>query len=68
MFVLWTDVDLRQMVAADYPELLQLYDSYPQNILRFDMARHLILYKYGGVYADIDFEALRAASFPVFSP
>ena len=30
-----------------------------KNIKRFDVARYFILYKYGGIYADMDYECFR---------
>ena len=57
---LWTDADNRQLVVERFPWLLPLYDSYKQPIMRVDMARCLILKLHGGVYADLDFECLKA--------
>jgi mannosyltransferase OCH1-like enzyme len=56
---LWTDQSAREFVAASYPRLLRKYDKYPYNIQRVDVARLLILAEYGGLYVDLDFEALR---------
>lgn len=58
-YKLWTDKDNRLLVASRFPQYLDLYDSYPQDIMRADIIRYLILYEFGGVYADTDFEALR---------
>jgi mannosyltransferase OCH1-like enzyme len=38
---------------------LHTYDGYDQHIKRVDMARYFILHRYGGIYADMDFECLR---------
>ena len=46
-------------VAKEFPDFLSCYLSYPPSILRADIWRVLVLYKYGGVYADIDVECLR---------
>lgn len=56
---LWTDADNRAFVAHDYPNLLALYDAYPFPIQRVDMVRYLILHRHGGLFVDLDFEALR---------
>lgn len=50
----WTDRGLRDFVAADFPELLALYDSYPNPVQRADLGRYCLLSRFGGVYADID--------------
>lgn len=56
---LWTDVDNREFVAREYPGLLALYDAYPFPIQRVDMVRYLILQRHGGLFVDLDFEALQ---------
>jgi mannosyltransferase OCH1-like enzyme len=55
---LWTDDDNRMFMAQEFPEHLHMYDSFPKNIMRVDCIRYFILYKYGGVYADLDFECV----------
>jgi len=56
---LWTDADNQRLVDDFYPELAAQYASCPHGIQRADIARCLILHRYGGVYADLDVEALR---------
>jgi mannosyltransferase OCH1-like enzyme len=56
---LWTDASARELVVRKFPHLLRKYDSYPFNIQRVDVARMLFLIEYGGLYVDMDFEALR---------
>lgn len=58
-YKLWTDDSARKLVAGRFPHLLAKFDSYPFNIQRVDFARLLFLIEYGGVYIDMDFEALR---------
>jgi len=55
---LWTDEDLLNLVREHYPELEELYLSYPRGIQRADLGRYLILDHCGGVYADLDTECL----------
>ncbi len=56
---LWTDEDNREFLRRYYPWFLSIYDAYPEPIMRADAVRYFILYHYGGVYADLDTEALR---------
>ncbi len=56
----WSDPDAESFVRRHYPKLLPLYEAYPMPVQRADMFRYLILYHFGGVYADVDFEALQA--------
>ncbi|HEY3800433.1 MAG TPA: glycosyltransferase [Caulobacteraceae bacterium] len=55
---LWSDDDLEALVARDYPQLLDTYRGYHLPICRADLGRYLVLDRYGGVYADLDREAL----------
>ena len=53
--ILWNDDDLANFIKSEYPEYYDIYISYDKNIKRIDMARYFILYKYGGIYADMDY-------------
>jgi len=55
-FPLYDDADCRSFVASSFPQLLALYDGLPTNIQRADVFRYLVVYKLGGVYADVDME------------
>jgi len=58
-YQMWTDEDLDVFIRTKYPWFYPTYISYPQNIMRFDAARYFILYEYGGIYADMDFECVK---------
>jgi len=58
MHVFWTDADIRAFLEREHPSALVLYDSYGQAAGRYDVARAHILWSYGGVYADMDLEAV----------
>ena len=55
----WTLDEVRQFVTKEYPYFLKIYDLYTADIFRSDVLRYLILYKYGGMYMDLDMEALK---------
>ena len=57
-YMFWTDEGARQLIADKHPDLLPYYDGYLENIRRADAMRYVILYEYGGVYADLDVESL----------
>ncbi len=61
-FRFWTDADLAELVDSRYPECSDLFHSYPKPIMRADLGRYLVLREFGGVYADIDAEALANVS------
>jgi mannosyltransferase OCH1-like enzyme len=56
---LWTDDDNRALIAEHYPRFLAQYDSYSHPIQRVDAARYFLLLRHGGLYVDLDFEALQ---------
>jgi mannosyltransferase OCH1-like enzyme len=53
-YEIWTDARSRAFVADNFPDFLEMYDSYPHNIQRVDAVRLFAVYKYGGVYMDAD--------------
>lgn len=56
--IIWTDKTMRDLIASQFPWFLQTYDRYKKNIQRADAARYFILYYYGGVYADMDYQPI----------
>lgn len=56
---LWTDEDNRNFIRNDFPDFLPRYDAYPLQIQRVDAVRYFLLYRFGGLYIDLDFECLR---------
>jgi inositol phosphorylceramide mannosyltransferase catalytic subunit len=53
-YMFWTDEMNRKLIETDFPWFLERYDAYPKPIQRVDAARLFILYKYGGIYVDLD--------------
>jgi len=51
---LFDDEENRLFVEEQFPEWLPLYLSFDREIYRVDMVRYLRLYRYGGVYMDLD--------------
>jgi mannosyltransferase OCH1-like enzyme len=51
----WFDDELHKVIDEDFPWFLEVFNSYGENIKRIDMVRPFILYKYGGIYADMDY-------------
>ncbi|KAE8355932.1 triose-phosphate transporter family-domain-containing protein [Aspergillus coremiiformis] len=65
-YVLWDDQTNRMLVEQHFPWFLQAYDRLPKEILRADVVRNLYMYLFGGMYADVDTEALRPVA-PLFA-
>lgn len=55
----WGDTDIDFFVKENFPEFFDVYDSFLVRILKIDFARMCILYKYGGIYADMDMYCYR---------
>jgi mannosyltransferase OCH1-like enzyme len=53
-YILWTDESMDVFVYKNYPDFYKIYKSYKYHIQRCDVFRYLVLYKYGGVYLDMD--------------
>ncbi|HOP46996.1 MAG TPA: glycosyltransferase [Desulfobacteraceae bacterium] len=56
---LWSDDDNRRFIEASFSWFLPFYDNYSLDIQRADAVRYFILYKYGGIYVDLDVECFR---------
>ena len=60
MYMFWTDVSSREFVAKYYKSLLKTYDDFQFGVQKADMFRYIVLYAFGGVYADLDVEPLKS--------
>jgi len=58
-YILWDDQDNRRFVQEEFAWFLPTYDAYDVEIKRADAIRYMFLYKYGGIYADLDFECMK---------
>jgi len=58
-YKMWTDEDNLKLIETDYPWFLETYNKYTININRIDIVRYFILYKYGGIYADMDYMCIK---------
>uniref|UniRef100_A0A6C0H025 Glycosyltransferase n=1 Tax=viral metagenome TaxID=1070528 RepID=A0A6C0H025_9ZZZZ len=50
----YNDIQCRQFIQSYFPDILTLYDKLPLGVMRADLWRYCIIYKYGGIYADVD--------------
>lgn len=56
----WTDIDLLTLVQKKFPQYQTLFNSYQTQIEKVDVAKYMILYEYGGVFADLDMVSLKS--------
>ena len=59
-FDLWDDADNRAFIAGHFKWFLPVYDNYPAEIYRADIIRYFYLYVFGGLYADLDTQCVKA--------
>ena len=59
VYDLWDDQDNLHFIQEEFPWFLASYQGYPAEIYRADAVRYFYLYKFGGIYADLDTECLR---------
>ncbi|MEO1562243.1 MAG: glycosyltransferase [Pseudomonadota bacterium] len=57
-YILWTDQTMLEFMQSEFPEYLDLYNSYEANVQRADLFRYIVVSKMGGLYADIDTDCL----------
>lgn len=51
----WYDDELDKFIETEFPWFLDIFNAYDKNIKRIDMVRPFFLYKYGGIYSDMDY-------------
>ena len=52
----WNKNDIETFLKTYYPEFIPAYNAFSHNVQRWDAIRYLILYKFGGLYVDMDYE------------
>lgn len=55
----YDDQGCREVVAEAFPDFIDDYDRLPLPIMKADVFRYAVIYRDGGVYADMDMECLR---------
>ncbi|MFV0396697.1 MAG: glycosyltransferase family 32 protein [Bacteroidales bacterium] len=56
----WNKATIDSFLESEFPEFEPIYRAYPYNVQRWDAIRYLILYRYGGLYVDMDYECLES--------
>ncbi|CAK0791519.1 unnamed protein product [Prorocentrum cordatum] len=56
--LLWTDADFSECARREFPAHAPAFDALPAE-LRAEAGRYCALHRFGGVYADLDYEARR---------
>lgn len=56
--VFWNREKIASFLQTHFPGYIPLYNSFSRHIHRWDFIRYLILYHFGGLYIDMDYECL----------
>ncbi len=57
-YKLWDYKQIDIFLENFYPSFIKTYHEFKYNVQRWDAIRYLILFHYGGIYADLDYECL----------
>jgi len=53
-YLLFTDDDVTAFVQKEFPDLREVFETFPFRIQRYDFFRYLAVYRLGGFYFDLD--------------
>ena len=56
----WNDSSAEKLIREEYPWFLDVWKGYPYPIQRADSLRYLVLYRFGGIFLDMDLRCRRA--------
>lgn len=56
----WNDSTAEALIRAEYPWFLDTWKNYVYPIQRADSLRYLVLYRYGGIFLDMDLHCRRS--------
>ena len=51
----YTDEDMERLMKKEFPEYYDKFNELPRMIMKIDMFRYFLMYKYGGLYTDMDY-------------
>lgn len=54
-YMLWKDNDIQNIMKNDFPIYYDKFNDLPRMIMKIDMFRYFLMYKYGGLYTDMDY-------------
>lgn len=60
LYYCWNYENCEKLIKTYYPQHLEMYKKYPYLIQKCDAVRYFILDRYGGLYADMDYECIKS--------
>lgn len=58
--IVWNRKRSMELIQNIFPEYIELFNRYSYEVQRCDMIRYCILYRYGGIYADMDYKCKKS--------
>lgn len=62
LHIIWNQERSLHLIKNFFPEYLDLYKNYSYEIQRCDFVRYCLLYRYGGIYVDMDYKCKKPFS------
>uniref|UniRef100_A0A6C0K3X5 Glycosyltransferase n=1 Tax=viral metagenome TaxID=1070528 RepID=A0A6C0K3X5_9ZZZZ len=59
-YMFWTDEKMYAEVKESFPDLYEVFMKLPRKIMQIDVFRYCLMWKYGGLYADLDYKMRKA--------
>ena len=54
-YCFYTDDDMDRIIKLEFPDYYVKFNELPRMIMKIDMFRYFLIYKYGGLYIDMDY-------------
>ena len=54
-YILWKDETIKNFMKNEFSEYYEKFNELPRMIMKIDMLRYFLMYKYGGLYTDMDY-------------
>lgn len=51
----YTDDDMDKLMKTEFPDYYEKFNELPRMIMKIDMFRYFLMFKYGGLYTDMDY-------------
>lgn len=58
-YMFWADDSMFDEMKTSFPDYFDAFMKLPRTIMRIDMFRYFLMYKYGGIYSDLDYFMLK---------
>lgn len=59
-YIFWNKLRMDSFIQEYFPNYIPILKKYKYDVQRWDVIRYLILYNFGGVYVDFDYECLES--------